>query len=569
MKPEGRKRYGRVSLSNGPLLPPFAVSDKAGLAVSLIQGQLPVAAPFGNTWLNVLSALADKRGIDPPAGLTSALGDVSDLVAPELQADLVEALRPRNPALNGNSALAPVEVVLALAHGLAGAAMRGISPAVDVVLRWASTGAELLIGGEVVFAIGDRVGPDDRELTFVHASADATKVSSGHRSLLVRIGDASINLPEDLFAAVIVVDDRPSRGGGLPDLWEAAIAQVVDVVADAPNLRMVFAVGDEKHARQTLTRLKNAAAWEEPETSDDLAFKLGLGTAPIRAAGGRLADGLRLVESLDDIVTELLNHEKEAPALVGRASVEGRRVGDRPLTRTFSPERYRLRREDGCRVDTAFLAFPIALELVRHSDEPDVRDQSGRGYRELVDFRIALSNPSRDPIPAFYLREKSLLDAYYEDQFINPDGLFRSALEENDQLPRVIQHVADTIATGGVSSRRGILIVPHVPQTNQDLTPLGLVSVRLVPRVYDDGAIELRGSFSWRTVEALVGLPYSLYGSIRFLADLTEMVRANLPAPLDRSLRAGSLSYIAHSLHLFTDRYALAIARRVIAEETE
>jgi len=95
------------------------------------------------------------------------------------------------------------------------------------------------------------------------------------------------------------------------------------------------------------------------------------------------------------------------------------------------------------------------------------------------------------------------------------------------------------------------------------------VSVRLIPRASSDaGGTTIDYSFTWRTVEALVGLPYSLYGSIRFAEYLTDEVRELVHPKYQRSLRMGRLSYIAHSLHIFLDEYHQKIARRVVNDDT-
>jgi len=122
--------------------------------------------------------------------------------------------------------------------------------------------------------------------------------------------------------------------------------------------------------------------------------------------------------------------------------------------------------------------------------------------------------------------------------------------------------------TRGTSTRRAVLVVPHRLPDDGELSPLGLVSVRIAPRLRDDGPV-LDASYSWRTVEALVGLPYSLYGSIMFAQELAAQIATRLPTAVARTMRIGTISFIAQSLHLFTDPYAQRIARQVIAEETE
>jgi hypothetical protein len=98
--------------------------------------------------------------------------------------------------------------------------------------------------------------------------------------------------------------------------------------------------------------------------------------------------------------------------------------------------------------------------------------------------------------------------------------------------------------------------------SGDDVAPLGLVCVRVVPRI---SATKLRFDFSfvWRTVEVLVGFPYSLYGSVKFSEHLTSLLRKNLPTD-GNPIEMGEVSYTAQSLHMFTDEYGQIIARRIV-----
>jgi hypothetical protein len=133
----------------------------------------------------------------------------------------------------------------------------------------------------------------------------------------------------------------------------------------------------------------------------------------------------------------------------------------------------------------------------------------------------------------------------------------------------VLEHVAAAIRNpdDSFSTRRAILVIPHEVTTGQELAPLGLVSVRIVPRFVALRPV-IHFSYTWRTVEALVGFPYSLFGSVRFAQHLTDRIKAVLPPDLQRSLEMGTVSYIAHSLHFFLDDYAQNIARRTVDDAT-
>jgi hypothetical protein len=64
-----------------------------------------------------------------------------------------------------------------------------------------------------------------------------------------------------------------------------------------------------------------------------------------------------------------------------------------------------------------------------------------------------------------------------------------------------------------------------------------------------------------------VGLPYSLFGSIKFAEYITSLVSEQL-RPTDPGVLMGGLSYIAHSLHMFVDEYADQVARRIVNDDS-
>jgi hypothetical protein len=70
-------------------------------------------------------------------------------------------------------------------------------------------------------------------------------------------------------------------------------------------------------------------------------------------------------------------------------------------------------------------------------------------------------------------------------------------------------------------------------------------------------------------VEALVGLPYSLYGSVQFSEHLTKQIRERLPRENLRRVEMGEVSYIAHSLHFFIDQYDQSIAKRIVDDASD
>jgi hypothetical protein len=175
---------------------------------------------------------------------------------------------------------------------------------------------------------------------------------------------------------------------------------------------------------------------------------------------------------------------------------------------------------------------------------------------------VQLARPLEKQIPAFYEGEAQSLQDYFGREFISEKGTFGRVFAKTRQIEPVIRHVCDVVRQTDATTRRGIIIIPHDPGDGADLSPLGLVCVRIVPRI-SEKKVGFDFSFVWRTVEVLVGFPYSLYGSVKFSEHLTSLLRASLPPP-DHQVELGEVSYIAQSLHMFSDEYGKIIARRIV-----
>jgi hypothetical protein len=186
--------------------------------------------------------------------------------------------------------------------------------------------------------------------------------------------------------------------------------------------------------------------------------------------------------------------------------------------------------------------------------------------RELTDFKVQLSRPLDKQVPAFYENEHQSLKEYFDREFLSENGTFGKVFAVTGQIDPVIRHVCDAIRTTHATTRRGIIIIPHIPAGGTDLAPLGLVCIRIVPRI-SEAKVRFDFSFVWRTVEVLVGFPYSLFGSVKFSEHLTSLLRKNLSAD-DYQVELGEVSYTAQSLHMFGDEYGQIIARRIVNDAT-
>ena len=95
--------------------------------------------------------------------------------------------------------------------------------------------------------------------------------------------------------------------------------------------------------------------------------------------------------------------------------------------------------------------------------------------------------------------------------------------------------------------------------------PLGLTSIRIY-LTKEENITKINFTFIWRTVEAIVGFPYSAYGSIRYAEEFLNKLKELLPQGL--KIHFGDLTYIAQTLHIFQDTYSENIAKNIIDEVT-
>lgn len=587
--PGGEKQRGLMRMVRREQVSPVCPldsEDRQLVAGAMMRARLLQAAPFSSAWLNYLSRMASDGEIEQDSVATTINESLSWVGVDLSSFHCAASLRTEpNEGELLDPVFSPFDVLVAVAHGLLRTqVLRGQEGRPLKIHR--NGGGDLLElveleGGRILAGLPAQAaaGVGDVELgcaptlplkafsgnTFEDALAKNTY--DPRNSVLVRIGHSQPDLPEELFYRVIVVDDRPTRGGGLPDFWEATIAQLIATVKSNANLVRVAVFGNRAHAVRSCEKLEGVAEWVRQ--SDLLARKCGVSRLDVEAAAQRLKGRVTFHDSTATLLREVANtiNQLTTIASVGDASPDN--GSKRFLERELNLENMKLGRHDGCRVKTAAEAFPVILEIARSSDQEsgELVDQAGRRLRELVDFKVHLETPLLDLVPYFYNEEAASLEAYYCSVLERKDGLFRRHLEEGGQMAQVVEHLITSIqGPKPFATRRAILVVPHAVRRGAELTPLGLISVRVVPR-FEGTRVTLGFSFTWRTVEALVGFPYSLYASIRFSNHLLELVRVRSGNP--STLRCGELSYVAHSLHIFTDEYGQNIARRIVDDASK
>ncbi len=383
--------------------------------------------------------------------------------------------------------------------------------------------------------------------------------------ILLEIGRNHLHALPKLAAAHIVIDDRPVVGGGLPDFWELSLSRLIRSLGRLPNVEQIVIFGDQKNAQQTVSRLKAPHEWD----NDYISYKTSVPKTLVSRAQSRLGGKVSLFSTEEDAIESLLDIASISKTL----SADNPAVDDEPdirLRRTLDYSSVSLNPEDGCRVKSAAEAYPLMLEILRTDKARDelISDQDGQQLRELVDFKVVVEDPETDQVPWFFQREKDKLHEYFTKEFLDENGIFAKQLSANGEEDCILNHVHWALTRNDgkpFATRRSILVIPHVPNPHPEkVSPLGLVSIRILPRPTSTETV-LNFSFTWRTVEALVGFPYSLYGSLQYSQHLRDKLQILYPS---KPVRLGFVSYVAHSLHFFVSDESRRIARRIVSESS-
>jgi len=580
LKPGGKKQRGcaRIALAPATQLGPGEEFHVANMIPVVVKSCAFAESPFANVWLNAISqriAAAAPQLFDNPSLVEAEFANVLSWIRPKWSARKAHCVHTRDAGIDPSPEFSRLDALVALAHSLL---RRHIEHSIGwlgaLVVRRSESPEEwqLTVNGEAVVRLPDPDGEHDQTQYDLGSPAEVQGqgiplAEVGRQALLVKIGHEPACLPESVFDSVVVVDDRPTRGGGLPDFWEAAVGQVIDRLKNNPNIRAVFVVGDASNGAATIQQLRNLAAGTVD--LEYFAYKTGVSVSLLGAIARRLSDSVHIVSDDAVLIDQLAGIVRQPLKIVG-PTVEASGRDRRRLIRRLETSGIALGVQDGCRVATPSDAYPAVLEIVRRSSTASsLYDQAGRALREVIDFRVQLTNPATDLVPVFYRREAKSLEAYFNKQFIAPGGLFAAKLDS--QLTAVRRHVVKAITNPEhpIATRRGILVVPHEISDPEDIAPLGLVSVRIIPR-FSPGAAHLGFSFTWRTVEAIVGFPYSMFGSIRYAQWITEGIGSDVGAMIPGfEVHLGEVSYIAHSLHMFVDENAERIVRSIVDDASE
>jgi diguanylate cyclase (GGDEF)-like protein len=388
--------------------------------------------------------------------------------------------------------------------------------------------------------------------------------------IMVKIGHAPLTLPKKLFFIILVLDDRPAKGGALPDFWEPIVSQIINIISKNKNITHIFVNGEQNYGKEFINVISGMEKWDD-DYIQWLSEKTKCQTKDIQEAKKRLVNNVILENNNEKIINSLFEIYSKENEVYSVENINIDHTNRILLRKNNLEEKHYLKPYDGIRISTISEAYPIMLDIVRSmiSEKETVTliDQAGRGFIELIDFKVHLERPFEKMIPHFFMgRDNDTMESYYQSAFGN-NGLFVKEFNENEQYNRVISHIIETCASTKerFATRRAILVVP-----NKDPSlPLGLVSVRIIPR-FEGKNIKLNFSFTWRTVEAVKGFPYSLYGSVKFSEHIKEDIKKRFENK-NQSIIVGNdtVSYMAHSLHMFTDEDSQEIIRGIINDASK
>jgi diguanylate cyclase (GGDEF)-like protein len=568
------KNRGTVSFYEKPISNTYnSRLDKSifiKLAISIIRSRQNSDKPFSNSLLNFISSAAFNFCKLPEinyAKLTEYINDYIQWLGIELTGN------PNELELigieNRNLKVSKESFSFAIAHGLLRSRNnKSISLKTDDKnnLKIIYTDSGFTFWGDEfndtadtkVYKIGSSIKTESIEYPF----SSCVLISLGSFQSLSISGD--VVLPDNLFVDSIIVDGRPIAGGGLPDFWQAAMAQLIDIVS-SNHINRIIVYGEKEGA----PNITNLLACESTLTTDDVAEQ----SASYRPKSEECMELLRqkgvvkFCQSSDEVIIALYDSTIDFKSYSVKDDSHKKSTAFLPRPLDF-PESL-LPLVHGMKCSTATVAYPAILEQLRSNtdDEINTYDNAEKRLKEVIGFKLVLDTPSKESIPDYWVSSENELKEYANSVLINKDGLIGCKLTENGQFESFLKHLVNYCNLSKkdkTSTRRAILIVLN-QFTPDDMNPLGLVSIWVTPRFHENKYL-LDYCFVWRTVETLVGLPYSLFGSIKYAEHIKKELDEKLGCkiPKDSNLKVGTLTYIALSLHMKIDDYNKRIAKSIV-----
>lgn len=581
------KRRGMVSFEQEaknslPQEKKISVEKLYKLGISLSRCMNYTNHPFKDERLNLIADQAYDFYLNPTenSSINIKVKEIIDWFGSELISDVLESSILHS--VESYSTISKHAVTIAVAHGLARALIATnnkqfkrspkTKKSIDkITLHWGSTNGkkvQVRLNGSVFW--GDDLPSKVKDIEYGSPINITTEVQNTGLFAGVQIGfdnkaltPGGNELPNIFLADHVKVDMRPKTGGGLPDFWQVAIAQVVSCLGKLDVNVLVW--GDAASSSETYKKLIEPTTW----AIDEIAHLTGLTSDVIRHVSEKIKDKVIIVKSSDHMLDQIYNSYQEIIQFTSQGIDQNTGLND-PLPRPMAATTP-LPQSEGVVCTTAAIAYPIIIDTLRKSqDLRNSKDDAGESQKELIAFKLKLTTPLTNPIPRYLEKQKEELNSYAENVLLNDKGVIRKYLEKTNQREAFVKHLAKYVGdTKKRSTRRACMVVPHEPDPSAEdfpsPRPWGLISVWATPR-YTENGICLDFAFVWRTVEAFIGLPYSLYGSIRLAEQMLEQVRNEISTKSRKPsvIILGELNYIALSLHLGGDQFHSRVAKQIV-----
>ena len=565
------KRRGRISIASRQ----FAVGESVSMRNYLQLGAILIRrsaqspyATFNDPRLGLMELIARRVGPEETQTLkqqiNEALAWLDIAISPEC---IPEALLGQShPKLLPWPAIA-----LAVASGILQHHMRTGSqepPSVELCVAVDSNQIEVRADRKLVWEMPLSTEQDAERV--VICSPDV--LSRDGALIGVQVGFSTqpvlskmLSLPNHVFSKVVVVDDRPSSGGGLPDFWQAAVALVCQVAASKSGNCCVIGWGPDAAKSETIRRLRH----QQLVDIDEITMLSSVKSARVQEIVEHIGKTVIVVDDFDQLVSSIY----ESGGIVW----EGHELLDLPadaeigLFKRQGIDHQTLGAVDGIRCRTAAQAYPTVIDVLRRDADRVSADEAHQELRELTSFKIVLESPLTSRLPSYLMAQKDDMDRYVKTVLLDEGGRLGSKFRMFGQFDAFRKELAScyTGQNKNKSTRRALLVVPHEAKDGA-CAPEGLVSVWASPRIGTgpEGAGIVDWVFNWRTVEAFIGLPYSMYGSIELASCLMDNLIADC-GEIPGGLRIGTLTYVALSLHMRVDGVHPRISKLIVDSSSE
>lgn len=570
---EKQKRRGTISFelppSRQPLLeePEVTADQFYKLGISLSRCRQSANHPFDDERLNLIIDQVIEQYEQAPDNRTygDAVSEIVTWFGSTITATTLESSLLHTPSTY--ESISKHAIAVAVAHGLSRALYQdqgtgniAISVSTDKSKAKVTLNGESLWGDEFHDGVETVYGTPIKQPAEIESAGLFVGVQIGFDEKLRTPGGN--RLPRDFLVDHVRVDVRPKTGGGLPDFWQVALAQVVSCLGNADNILKVLVWGDDAVQTETYKRLSTPSKW----SIDEIAHLTGLDSKEIRKVGRDIKTKIVVTKSPEEVLNEIYEGYQQITKFSSVASDSGGEPND-PLPRPMASITS-LSPTDGAVCTTAAIAYPIIIDTLRKSSDIRLsKDDAEQEQRELIAFKLKITTPLVNPIPLYLKKQEQELITYAKSVLLNADGIIRKKLEEGNQVTAFIKHLSAYVGhtRKARSTRRACIVVPHVPKDEDTPKPWGLISVWATPRHMGNGNIYLDYAFVWRTVEAFIGLPYSLYGSIRLAEQLLESVREEVEKQGgNTNIHLGELNYVALSLHIGSDQFHTRVAKHIV-----